>query len=38
VEAQDECDRISLSVKIDYRKNKPLGLNTKVDSVMKKLK
>ncbi len=38
VEAQDECDRISVSVKIDYRKNKPLGLNTKVDSVMKKLK
>lgn len=38
VEAQDECDRISVSVKIDYRKNKPLGLNTKVDSVVKKLK
>ncbi|WP_303851870.1 MTH1187 family thiamine-binding protein [Seleniivibrio woodruffii] len=38
VEAQAECDRISVSVKIDYRKNKPLGLNTKVDSVMNKLK
>lgn len=38
VEAQDECDRISVSVKIDYRKNKSLGLNTKVESVMKKLK
>jgi len=38
VEAQDECERISISVKIDYRKNKSLGLNTKVDSVMNKLK
>jgi len=38
VQAQEECERISISVKIDYRKNKPLGLNTKVDSVMKKLK
>ncbi|MGE4268143.1 MAG: MTH1187 family thiamine-binding protein [Deferribacterales bacterium] len=38
VEAQKDCERISISVKIDYRKNKSLGLNTKVDSVMKKLK
>lgn len=37
VEELSECNRISVSVKIDYRKNKPLGMNTKVDSVMKKL-
>lgn len=37
VEAQKECNRISISVKIDYRKSKPLGMNSKVDSVMKKL-
>lgn len=38
VDAQEECSRVSISIKIDYRKNKPLGLNTKVESVMKKLK
>ncbi|MGE4319367.1 MAG: MTH1187 family thiamine-binding protein [Deferribacterales bacterium] len=37
VDTLSECNRISVSVKIDYRKNKPLGMNSKVDSVMKKL-
>jgi len=38
VETLTECNRISVSVKIDYRKSKPLGMNSKVESVMKKLK
>lgn len=37
VDELSECNRISISVKIDYRKSKPLGMNSKVDSVMKKL-
>lgn len=37
-EALAECNRISVVVKIDYRKDKPLSMTSKVDSVMKKLK
>ncbi|PLX71426.1 MAG: hypothetical protein C0602_01045 [Denitrovibrio sp.] len=36
-EELDECDRLSISIKVDYRKNKPIGLETKVKSVMDKL-
>ncbi|MCB4204646.1 MTH1187 family thiamine-binding protein [Deferribacteraceae bacterium V6Fe1] len=37
VEALEDCNRISISIKIDYRKNREGKLTDKVDSVMKKL-
>ncbi|TCK60469.1 MTH1187 family thiamine-binding protein [Seleniivibrio woodruffii] len=38
IQAQDACGRVSISAKIDYRKNKPIGMNSKVESVINKLK
>lgn len=38
VESLSDSNRISVSVKIDYRKSKPLDMNSKVDSVLKKLR
>jgi uncharacterized protein (TIGR00106 family) len=34
---QQECARISIVIKIDYRKDKPARLNKKIDSLEKKL-
>lgn len=37
-EALTDCNRISLVAKIDYRKTKSVDMDSKVDSVMKKLR
>jgi len=37
IEALDDCNRISISIKIDYRRNRKGKLSDKVDSVMQKL-
>ncbi|MGD9807710.1 MAG: MTH1187 family thiamine-binding protein [Deferribacterales bacterium] len=36
-EILEECNRISISIKIDYRRNREGGLEKKVKSVMEKL-
>jgi len=38
VEILDQCGRISVSIKVDYRRNRSGGLDKKVKSVMDKLK
>lgn len=37
IEALDDCNRISISIKIDYRRNRKGELIDKVNSVMQKL-
>ncbi|WP_022850394.1 MTH1187 family thiamine-binding protein [Limisalsivibrio acetivorans] len=37
VEELSDCNRISVSVKVDYRRDREPGMDEKVDSVMKKL-
>lgn len=32
-----DCNRLSISIKIDYRKNKEAGMDKKVESVFKKI-
>lgn len=34
---QEDCDRISTVIKVDYRKNKTGRLSSKIDSIEKKL-
>jgi len=36
-ETLSECNRVSISIKIDYRRDKEVGLDKKVKSVMDKL-
>ena len=36
-ETLEECNRLSISIKIDYRRDREGGLKKKVDSVMSKL-
>jgi uncharacterized protein (TIGR00106 family) len=36
-ETLSECSRLSISVKVDYRRNRAKGLEQKVNSVMEKL-
>jgi len=36
-EILEECNRLSISIKIDYRRNRSGGLEKKVKSVMDKL-
>ena len=37
VEILQECNRISISIKVDYRRNRKGDMNKKVEAVMEKL-
>lgn len=37
IESLDDCNRISISIKIDYRKNRTGKMSDKVESVMKQI-
>jgi uncharacterized protein (TIGR00106 family) len=37
IESLDNCNRISISIKIDYRKNRTGKMSDKVESVMKQI-
>jgi uncharacterized protein (TIGR00106 family) len=38
VETLEECNRISISIKVDYRRNRKEKMDKKVESVMGKIK
>lgn len=37
VETLEECNRISISIKVDYRRSREIGMDAKVDAVMNRL-
>lgn len=37
VKQLDDCNRLSIAIKIDYRKNRESGLESKVNAVLSKL-
>lgn len=37
VESLLECNRVSISIKVDYRRDREIGMDKKTDSVMNKL-
>ena len=37
VETLDDCNRISISIKVDYRRNRNSKMDKKVDSVLNKI-
>ncbi|WP_265821720.1 MTH1187 family thiamine-binding protein [Geovibrio ferrireducens] len=37
VEELSDCNRISVSIKMDYRRNRETGMSRKVESVMEKM-